>query len=117
MADYRLYPRADAAQDRIWRYTLEMWGEAQALAYIEGLHAHFRKLTTLPQIWRPLPSKFKQQEPVKAVYFSRYSQHYIFFKILDNGDLGIMSILHGRTDMPARLRSDLAILERQNGES
>lgn len=113
MPDYRLYPRADAAQDRIWRYSLETWGEAQAIAYIEGLHAHFRKLTLSPQIWRRLPPSFnKTQLEQAAIYFSRYNQHYIFFKILSNGDLGIMSILHGRMDMPARLRSDLAALDR-----
>lgn len=111
MADYRLYPRANAAQDRIWRHTLETWGEAQAVAYLEGLHAHFQKLTLSPQIWRKLPSNFqKAGRDQAAVHFSRYGQHYIFFKVLKNGDLGIMSILHGRTDMPARLLSDLAAL-------
>lgn len=93
---------------------METWGKAQAVAYLEGLHEHFKKLTCTPQIWRKLPPSFKRAGPeTAAVYFSRYGQHYIFFKVLANGDLGLMSILHGRTDMPARLRSDLAALDRR----
>jgi len=36
MVTYRFYPRADAAQDKIWRYTFDKWGEAQ----VTGHHLH-----------------------------------------------------------------------------
>ena len=55
MAAYRFYPRADAAQDRIWRHTTETWGEAQAIAYITGLHAHLQLLCEDRRLWRRLP--------------------------------------------------------------
>lgn len=44
MVTYRFYPRADAAQDKIWRDTFDKWGEAQAITYITGLHEHLRPL-------------------------------------------------------------------------
>ncbi|CAN7166759.1 hypothetical protein LJR011_000198 [Agrobacterium tumefaciens] len=40
MAAYRFYAPADAAQDKIWRDTVDTWREAQAEAYLRGLHAH-----------------------------------------------------------------------------
>lgn len=52
-----------------------------------------------------MPADLKRQ-----AWFSRYQHHYLFFRELDNGDLGVMSILHERTDMPMRLREDLAAL-------
>ena len=111
MAGYRFYPRADAAQDRIWHDTAETWGEAQADAYIRGLHAHLQCLCESRLIWRRLPQKMAVPADVKReAYFSRYEHHYVFFRELGNGDLGVTSILHERMDMAVRLKEDLAAL-------
>ncbi|OCJ10357.1 plasmid stabilization protein [Rhizobium sp. AC27/96] len=111
MAAYRFYPRADAAQDKIWRDTVEKWGEPQAVTYITGLHAHLTCLCETKALWRQLPQKLVVPVNVKhEAYFSRYGHHYVFFRELDNGDLGVMSILHERMDLPVRLAEDLAAL-------
>lgn len=111
MATYRFYPRADAAQDKIWRDTVEKWGEPQAVTYITGLHAHLKRLCEERAHWRQLPQKLAVPADVKReAYFSRYEHHYLFFRELDNGDLGVMSILHERMDLPVRLKEDLAAL-------
>lgn len=111
MAAYRFYPRADAAQDKIWNDTVKDWGEEQAVVYITGLHAHLRRLCDNRMIWRKLPHKLAVPADVKRdAYFSRYERHYIFFRELDSGDLGVMSILHERMDLPVRLKDDLAAL-------
>jgi len=111
MATYRFYPRADAAQDKIWRDTVEKWGEAQAATYITGLHDHLKRLCDERKLWRRLPQKLAVPADVKReAYFSRYERHYVFFRTLDNGDLGIMSILHERMNLPVRLADDLAAL-------
>lgn len=111
MAGYRFYPRADAVQDRIWRDTLAEWGEAQADTYIRGLHAHLQRLCDNRLIWRRLPQRLAVPADVKRLaYFSRYEHHYVFFRELGNGDLGVMSILHERMDMAVRLKEDLAAL-------
>ncbi|ENN85340.1 hypothetical protein RHSP_53488 [Rhizobium freirei PRF 81] len=112
MPAYRFYPRADAAQDKIWRDTVEKWGEAQAVTYIRGLHAHLQLLTKDRHLWRRLPQRLAVPADVKReAYFSRYEHHYVFFRILNNGDLGVMSILHERMDMAVRLKEDLVALE------
>lgn len=46
----------------------------------------------------------------RSAYFGRYEHHYVFFRELKNGDLGVMSILHERMNLPVRLKEDLAAL-------
>ena len=116
MVTYRFYPRADAAQDKIWRETVEKWGEKQAVTYITGLHTHLQRLCEDKAIWRKLPQRLAVPADVKRqAHFSRYEHHYVFFRELDNGDVGVMSILHKRMDVPVRLAEDLAALA-QKGE-
>ncbi|MCA1441250.1 type II toxin-antitoxin system RelE/ParE family toxin [Ensifer sp. IC4062] len=111
MVAYRFYPRADAAQDKIWENTVKDWGEKQAVAYITGLHLHLQRLCDNRMIWRKLPQKLAVPADVKReAYFSRYEHHYVFFRELDNGDLGVMSILYEKMDLPVRLMDDLAAL-------
>lgn len=119
MASYRFYPRADAAQDKIWRDTVEQWGEQQAVAYIGGLHGHLQRLCEDRAIWRQLPHRLAVPVDLKRkAYFSHYERHYIFFRELDNGALGVMSILHERMDLPVRLKDDLGVIfDRSKGTS
>jgi plasmid stabilization system protein ParE len=118
MAGYRFYPRADAAQDKIWRDTSDRWGEGQADTYIRGLHSHLEWLCENRLVWRRLPQKLAVPSDVKRhAFFSRYEHHYVFFRELDNGDLGVMSILHEKMDLPVRLREDLhALLSKDEGD-
>jgi len=116
MAGYRFYPRADAAQDKIWRDTVAEWGETQAETYIRGLHAHLQRLFNNRPLWRRLPQKMAVSADIKrTAYFSRYEHHYVFFRELANGDLGVMSILHERMDLAVRLREDLSALYARGG--
>ena len=118
MAAYRFYPRADAAQDKIGRDTVERGGEPQAVTYITGLHAHLTRLCESRDLWRQLPQKLAVPTDVKReAYFSRYEHHCLFFRELDNGDLGVMSILHERMDVPVRLAEDLAALSEKSDHS
>jgi toxin ParE1/3/4 len=115
MVGYRFFSRADAAQDRIYNDTVAKWGEEQAETYIRGLHEHLQKLVDDRMRWRRLPqSLISPSELKREAYFSRYLHHYVFFRVLDNGDLGVMSILHERMDIPALLREDLVALEHKN---
>lgn len=60
---------------------------------------------------RKLPQRLAVPVDVqREAYFSRYERHYVFFRELDNGDLGIMSILQERMDLPVRLGEDLAAM-------
>ncbi len=118
MPGYRFYAPADVAQDKIWDDTVKQWGEAQAETYLRGLHAHLQRLCDNRLLWRRLPQGLAVPRDItREAYFSRYERHYLFFRTLDDGDLGVMSILHERTDMAVRLREDLASLEAKNSDS
>ncbi|MBB3612546.1 type II toxin-antitoxin system RelE/ParE family toxin [Rhizobium sp. BK602] len=111
MAGYLFYPTADAAQDRIWKDTVATWGEQQAVNYIRGLHAHLQKLSETRALWRRLPGTLIIPADLRLeAYFSRYERHYVFFRILPSGKIGIMSLLHDRMDLPVRLAEDLSSL-------
>jgi plasmid stabilization system protein ParE len=43
---------------------------------------------------------------LSGVYFIRHQHHYVFFRELSSGELGVISILHENMDIPARLRED-----------
>lgn len=111
MAGYLFYPPADAAQDRIWQDTVEAWGEAQAIRYIQGLHAHLQTLSETPALWRKLPGRLAVPADLKLdAYFSRYERHYVFFRQLSGDRIGVLSLLHDRMDVPVRLAEDLQAL-------
>jgi len=118
MTGYLFYPSADAAQDRIWKDTVDDWGEAQAVAYITGLHAHLQKVSETKALWRKLPGNLAVPAGVKSqAFFSRYQRHYLFFRELPSGKIGVMAILHDRMDIPVRLHEDIVtIIDRLKDE-
>lgn len=78
---------------------------------MRGLHAHLQFLCDNDLLWWRLQQRLAVPGDLKSEgYFSRYQHHYPFFRKLDNGDLGVMSILRERMDMAVRLREDLAAL-------
>ena len=46
------------------------------------------------------------------VFFFRHQHHYVFFRELSKGSLGVISILHENMDIPSRLREDFERGER-----
>lgn len=111
MVGYVFFPAADAAQDRIWSDTVMRWSEEQAVIYIKGLHAHLHRLSTTPSLWRRLPGNLAVPKDLNIEsYFSRYERHFVFFRPLPSGKIGVMSILHERMDLPSRLFEDLSRL-------
>lgn len=98
---YRFFPAADRRQDEIWDYTVKKWGEPKAAEYIRGLHDAVSSAAENPQLWRRI---FRRG--FEKVFYIRYEKHFIFFRLLSGGILGIMSILHERMDIPARLKED-----------
>lgn len=114
MASYRFFPPADEAQDDIWQYTYDEWGEAQADKYIIGLHEHLQALADKKKQWRTLPNSLIVPPDLDiSAYFSHYEHHYIFFRELSGGVIGVLSILHENMDIPVRLFRDLEKIENQ----
>ena len=107
---YLFYPLADRQQDEIWLYSAQEWGRDQADIYIYGLHARIKEAANDHFIWARL------DEPTgkipKDVHFVPYRKHYVFFRILPSGRLGVISSLHTFRDLPTRLLEDLTEIEK-----
>jgi plasmid stabilization system protein ParE len=104
MSGYSFYPSADVAQDAIWKYTAEIWGEDQADKYIRELHDHLARLANSRSTWRKLAFQLEVKKPWDGdVFISRYRQHFVFFRELSNGRIGVIAILHQRMELPAGL--------------
>ena len=97
----RILPAAEERLIQIWDYTLEQWNEAQADAYIHALVEAAQKIPEQRRHWRRVPHK-----SLRGVWFVRFQHHYVFFRELKDGVIGVISILHEKMDIPARLKED-----------
>lgn len=93
---YSLYKKARQQLIDIWLYTAEQWGEVQADKYVDGLYEIFKNMDNAS--WRKV-----EDNRFLGVYFLRYEKHFVFFRELSTGHIGIISILHERMNLPERL--------------
>lgn len=89
MNPWLLSKGAKAALVEIYGYTNDKWGARQTDNYLNGLFAIFSKICNRKTPWRPIPEEFEVRG-----FFTRYRQHYIYWKQFPNGDIGIMAVLH-----------------------
>ena len=101
MTPVRVQQIAALRIDEIYRYSRDRWGTAQADAYITGLFEAFDKIATGGVASRPVPAEFG----VEGFVF-RYRKHFVYWKRLSNGDIGIVTVLHERMHQIGRLRED-----------
>lgn len=102
MSAYRVQEAAGHRLDEIYRHTLETWGEAQAAAYIGELFERFEAIAGRRFPWRPIPAEFGVDG-----YVCRHRSHVIHWKVLADGAVGIVTILHMRMHQIERLREAL----------
>ena len=91
MAKFLIQEAATFRLDQIYRYTLSRWGVEQAESYIEGLFDAFSRVGEKSLISRPIPAEFG----VNGFYI-RYKKHFVYWKYLNSGDVGIVTTLHER---------------------
>jgi len=97
----RIFRAAHERIIEIWEYTEQQWGEEQADLYVTELFDELHRIAGAPHRWRPI------REPgFEDVHFARYRHHFLFFRRLSDGDLGLISVLHEQMDVPTRLRED-----------
>ena len=102
MTPVRVQQAASLRIDEIYRYSRDRWGTAQADAYITGLFDAFDEIETGGVTSRPIPAEFGVDG-----YFFRYKKHFVYWKTLSNGDIGIVTVLHERMHRIDRLLEDL----------
>jgi plasmid stabilization system protein ParE len=97
----KIYPAAQERILEIWDYTEKKWSEKQADAYVRELVAEIETVAVQRHRWRPV-----LDGALQGVYFFRHRHHYVFFRELSKKRLGVISVLHEKMDIPARLRED-----------
>lgn len=97
----RVQEAASVRLDEIYRYTRDQWGEAQAETYITGLFAAFEQIEARGVHSRAVPAEFGVEG-----YFFRYERHFVYWRHLSNGDIGIVTILHERMHQIDRFKED-----------
>jgi plasmid stabilization system protein ParE len=104
MAQIRLQEAASWRLDEIYRYTRDHWGTEQADRYINGLFAAFDGINTHRTPSKPIPADFGIEG-----YFFRYERHFVYWRRLSNGDIGIATLLHERMHQIDRFRDDFGL--------
>lgn len=90
--------------DDIYRNTRDRWGEEQAERYILGLFAAFDSVAAHGVVSKPIPVELGVDG-----YFFRYERHFVYWRRLSTGDIGIVTILHERMHQIDRFRDDFGL--------
>ena len=88
--------------DEIYQYTADAWGDDQAERYVGGLLDSIRGLADETTLSRPVPALLGGRG-----FFFKYERHFVYWRRLDDGTIGVVSILHEQMHQAARLRDDL----------
>ncbi len=96
-----MLPAARARIIEIWNYTEATWGEQQADRYVRELVGASQRGGANRNAWKPV-----QDPALIGVFFYKHIRHFVLFKELTGGDVGVITILHESMDLPARLRED-----------
>jgi toxin ParE1/3/4 len=97
----RVQEGASRRLDEIYRYTRDRWGEAQADRYVTGLFAAFERIEAHGVPSRPVLAEFGVEG-----YVFRYKRHFVYWRRLAGGDIGIVTVLHERMHQLDRFRDD-----------
>lgn len=101
MSIFKVQSAAGHRLDEIYLYTREIWGEAQADKYIRGLFDRFTAIAERRFPWRPVPAEFGVDG-----FMCRYEHHLIYWKLLADGTVGIVTVLHERMHQIERFQDD-----------
>jgi toxin ParE1/3/4 len=101
VTSFRIQEGASHRLDQIYAYTRAAWGEAQADRYTLGLFEPFEAIAARQFPWRPIPAEFGVDG-----FVCRYESHFIYWKMLADGAVGIVTVLHARMHQLDRFRED-----------
>ena len=102
MTGFRIQHRAAAQLDEIYCYTRAQWGQVQAEQYLRALFASFKRAAQGGVPSRPVPAEFGVDG-----YFYRCRKHFVYWKWLESGEIGIVAVLHERMHQIERFQQDL----------
>ncbi|MEM9832115.1 MAG: type II toxin-antitoxin system RelE/ParE family toxin [Bacteroidota bacterium] len=98
MAFY-LTRKAEADLRDIARYTQSKWGIRQRNTYLTQIDNAFHDLANEPD-------KGRNCDDIRLGYFKyRVSKHFIFYRMIDSGDIEIVRVLHERMNFETHLNN------------
>ena len=97
MANYILTERAKKDLIGIANYTKEKWSEEQAEKYIRMLLTECGELANKPMIGRSYDPFCPGLQGIPC------GKHVIFYRVLAQGNIRIVRVLHERMDLPRHL--------------
>jgi toxin ParE1/3/4 len=100
---YRIQQAAGERLDEIYVYTRERWGKARADRYIRGLFDCFDAIATRAFPWRAVPAEF-----AVSGFVCRYEKHFIYWRVLPDDTVGIVTILHEKMHQIDRFEDDFS---------
>ena len=101
MTPVRVQRAAALRIEEIYRYSRERWGEAQAKDCLTGLFEAFEGIANGAVASRPVPAEFGVDG-----YVFRYRRHFVYWKTLSDGAIGIVTVLHERMHRAERFQED-----------
>lgn len=99
MAKFFFTNKAVHDLNEIWNYTLAKWSLKQAEKYYNYLIEQCNNLAINPNLGK------EYQEILSGLYGYRANRHIIFYRIVDDTNIEITRILHGRMDLKKRHNS------------
>lgn len=99
MVKYHLTRKAVQDLDSIWAYTLETWSGKQADDYYSSLVNTFAAIAK-----NPCHHDREYTEVHPGLYCKTCRKHLVFYRIVENGDVEIVRILHERMDITSKFR-------------
>jgi toxin ParE1/3/4 len=98
MKGYRLTEAADRQLQEIWRYSRDRWGAARAHAYLAEIDAALNAAVRTPTLLRPRPE-------LGAGIVARKAQSHVVYGFVEDDELVVIAVLHGRMDPKRHLLS------------
>ncbi len=99
MAKYRLTNQAVVDLNKIWEYTFFEWSEQQADKYYNALLGICKDIANNPSLGRSYQGTRKGLLGIQA------NKHLIFYRIIAEGMVEIIRILHERMDIESKLKA------------
>ena len=91
MVTFLVQEAASYRLDEIYRYTRDRWGVSQADRYINGMFEAFNRIESGGVASKPIPAEFDVEG-----FFFRFEHHFVYWRRLSSGEIGIVTILHER---------------------
>ena len=99
MAKDHLTKKAVQDLDAIWAYTLKTWSENKADEYYTSLVETFAAIANRPCY---LDKEYDEIHP--GLYRGSCHKHLVFYRVVEDGDIEIVRILHERMDIASKLK-------------